>query len=57
MRDDDPLLQRLPELLFTECLCEYAALRPKEEGGWLAALADPLVGRALACMHREPAYA
>lgn len=54
--DDDPLLQRLPELLFTECLCEFARQEPSARGGWLAALADPVVARALACMHREPAH-
>jgi AraC-like DNA-binding protein len=51
--DDDPVLQRLPELLFTECLCDHAA-HAQDEAGWLAGLADPVVGRALACMHREP---
>jgi AraC-like DNA-binding protein len=54
---DNPLLQRLPELLFTECLCEYARLQAGQAaGGWLGGLADPVVGRALACMHREPAF-
>lgn len=52
----DPLLQRLPELLFTECLCEFAARQANGEHGWLAGLADPVVGRALACMHREPEF-
>jgi AraC-like DNA-binding protein len=52
---DDPLLARLPELLITECLCAFAATELKTETGWLAGLADPVVGRALACMHREPA--
>jgi AraC-like DNA-binding protein len=52
--DDDPLLQRLPELLFTECLCDYAAKAPEADRGWLAGLSDPTVGRVLACMHREP---
>ena len=51
--DADPLLQRLPELLFTECLCEHARQAPASSG-WLAGLADPCVGRALACMHRHP---
>jgi AraC-like DNA-binding protein len=54
--DDDPLLQRLPELLFMECLCDYARQQPAEQTGWLGALADPVVGRALACMHRQPEY-
>jgi AraC-like DNA-binding protein len=52
---DDPLMQRLPELLFIECLCEYVRQSPGTEFGWLAALRDPVVGRALAGMHREPA--
>ena len=55
-RGNDPLLQRLPELLFTECLCEYAVRQPSHERGWLAALSDPAIGRALACMHREPQH-
>jgi AraC-like DNA-binding protein len=54
---DDLLLQRLPELLFIECLCEYARSAPEPASGWLQALADPIVGRALACVHREPQYA
>jgi AraC-like DNA-binding protein len=53
----DPLLQRLPELLVTECLCAFAAQDADSSRGWLAALADPVVGRALSCMHREPAAA
>jgi len=51
--ESDPLLQRLPELLLTECLCDFAA-RNRVTHGWLAGLADPTIGRALACMHREP---
>lgn len=53
----DPLLMRLPELLFTECLCEYAATQADAESSWLAALADPVVGRALSCVHGQPARA
>jgi AraC-like DNA-binding protein len=51
----DPLLERLPELLFIECLCAFVQQQPPGEIGWLAALQDPVVGRALAGMHREPA--
>jgi AraC-like DNA-binding protein len=54
--ESDPLLQRLPELLFMECLCEFARHQPPEQGGWLGALADPPVGRALAVMHRQPEH-
>jgi len=51
---NDPLLARLPELMITECLCAFAATERVADKGWLAGLADPIVGRALACMHREP---
>jgi AraC-like DNA-binding protein len=52
--DDDPLLQRLPELMFIEALCDFAKARTGVDDGWLAGLADPIVGRALSSMHREP---
>lgn len=50
----DPLLARLPELMITECLCAFAATSQSGDQGWLAGLSDPVVGRALACMHRDP---
>lgn len=53
---DDPLLQRLPELLFMECLCEFVRQQPAADSGWLAALVDPVVGRALAHLHRQPQF-
>ncbi len=54
--ENDPVLQRLPELLFTECICEVVRQDPEAGGGWLAGLSDPVVGRALACMHRQPEH-
>ncbi len=51
----DLLMRRLPELLFLKCLDDYARRHATESTGWLAAAADPIVGRALAAMHREPA--
>jgi AraC-like DNA-binding protein len=51
----DLLMRRLPELLFLKCLDAYARQRGPECTGWLAAAADPIVGRALAAMHRQPA--
>jgi AraC-like DNA-binding protein len=54
---DDVLLQRLPELLFVECLRQYLRDRGQEPEGWFAALADPVVGRALALMHADHAQA
>jgi transcriptional regulator GlxA family with amidase domain len=48
-------MQRLPELLFVTCLDVYARGSRSECTGWLAAAADPIVGRALAAVHRQPA--
>jgi len=51
----DLLMQRLPELLFVKCLDVYARSHGPECNGWLAAAADPIVGRALAAVHHQPA--
>jgi transcriptional regulator GlxA family with amidase domain len=46
----------LAELVFTEVLRLHLAQAADDElTGWLAALRDPVVGRALALMHAEPA--
>lgn len=44
---------RLPELLFIEALRHYSRAM-RLESGWLAAVADPVLGRVLALMHAEP---
>jgi AraC-like DNA-binding protein len=49
------LLAKLAEALFIETLRQYMAELPPEGTGWLAAARDPMVGRALAAIHREPA--
>lgn len=46
---------RLPELLFVEVLRQYVESADPHLGGWLAALHDPIVGRALVALHAEPA--
>lgn len=49
--------QRLAESLFTEVLRLY--LRDRSDAdltGWLAALRDPVVGKALALLHADPAH-
>ncbi len=51
------LLSRLTELLFVEALRRHIAGLPEDHRGWLSALRDPLVGRALERFHREPAAA
>jgi AraC-like DNA-binding protein len=47
--------QRLFELIFIEVMRLHAETLSPEQAGWLAALADPLVGRALSFLHAAPA--
>ncbi|HXF45922.1 MAG TPA: AraC family transcriptional regulator, partial [Burkholderiaceae bacterium] len=51
------LLARLSELLFVEAVREYIERLPAEATGWLAALRDPPLARALAALHARVAYA
>lgn len=46
---------RLAEALFAEALRRYVLQLPPGRTGWLAAAADPAVGRALALLHQDPA--
>jgi AraC-like DNA-binding protein len=43
--------------MFVDKLRRYLACLPPEETGWLAALRDPTVGRALRLLHQEPGRA
>jgi AraC-like DNA-binding protein len=45
---------RLPELVVIEVLKAHLAASPVVEGGWLAALRDPVLAPALAMLHQEP---
>jgi AraC-like DNA-binding protein len=49
------MLGRLMELLFVETLRRHVARLPTDSTGWLAALNDPVVGRALQLVHAAPA--
>lgn len=49
-----PLMSRMPELLLIEALRLYSE-DSASDSGWLAAISDPIVGRALAMLHAEPA--
>jgi AraC family transcriptional regulator, alkane utilization regulator len=49
------MLGRLMELLFVEVLRRHVARLPAASTGWLAALNDPVVGRALKLVHAAPA--
>ncbi len=53
----DGVLTRLAEVMFIEALRRYADELPPEQTGWLAGLRDPVVGRALAALHAQPAAA
>jgi AraC-like DNA-binding protein len=46
---------KLAELLFVETLRRYINALPPDEIGWLAGARDPVIGQALAVLHKEPA--
>ncbi|HLZ35974.1 MAG TPA: AraC family transcriptional regulator [Nitrospira sp.] len=52
----EALLARLCEVLFIETLRRYIAVLPPEQTGWLAGVRDPVIGKALALLHRRPAH-
>jgi AraC-like DNA-binding protein len=51
------VLAKLSEVLFVETLRRYITSLPSEGTGWLAGARDPIVGKALALMHQDPAHA
>lgn len=51
----DCVLTRLAELMFIEVLRHHLGSLPPGQTGWLAGLADPVVGGALSRLHAEPA--
>lgn len=50
----DTLRVRMAEMLFMEALRLYIDDLPPDATGWLAAVRDPVVGRALRALHRTP---
>jgi AraC-like DNA-binding protein len=50
------VLAKLAELLFIETLRCYISSLPAAETGWLAGARDPVIGQALALMHKDPAH-
>jgi AraC-like DNA-binding protein len=50
------VLAKLSEVLFVETLRRYVALLPPEQTGWLAGVRDAEIGKALALLHRKPAF-
>ncbi len=45
---------KLSEVLFVETLRRYISALPSDQIGWLAGARDPIIGQALAFLHREP---
>jgi AraC-like DNA-binding protein len=50
----ESVLLRISELMFIEVVRRYLAALPDQETGWLAALRDPVIGRALGLLHERP---
>ena len=50
------VMSRLSELMFVEAVRRYVATLPPEHMGWLFALRDPYVGKALALVHGSPSH-
>jgi AraC-like DNA-binding protein len=50
------LLSKMAEALFIETLRRYMEQLPPEQTGWLAGARDPVVGSALALLHRRPCH-
>ena len=51
------VLTKLSELMFLDVVRRYLEALPPERTGWLGALRDPIVGRAIALLHEKPADA
>jgi AraC family transcriptional regulator, alkane utilization regulator len=51
------ILARLSELLFVEAVRRCIDTLPADKMGWLAAVRDRFIGRALSLLHAQPAYA
>lgn len=50
----DAVLGRLADILFVQILRSSLASLPAEDAGWLAALRDERIGRAIAIIHESP---
>ena len=50
------VLSKMAEAFFIETLRRYMQQLPPEQRGWLAGARDPVVGTALALLHRQPCH-
>lgn len=49
-----PVRTRMTEVLFMQALRGYLDALPEDAHGWLAAIRDPVLGRALCLLHERP---
>ena len=52
----DVVVAKLSEVLFVETLRRFIGNLPDEQKGWLAGARDPVVGEALALLHKNPSH-
>lgn len=52
----DTMLTRMAELMFVQVLRDYIEQLSPDHTGWLAALRDEIVGRALSLLHERPEH-
>lgn len=50
------VIAKLSELLFVETLRRFIQSLPEGQTGWLAGARDPIIGKAMALLHREPSH-
>jgi AraC-like DNA-binding protein len=51
------IMTRLADIVMTQIVRAWIETRPTDLSGWLAAVTDPQIGRALARIHRQPGEA
>jgi AraC-like DNA-binding protein len=56
-RGDGSFIGALPEAVLADCLRQFIAQLPEPSRGWLAALHDPVLTKALIQLHARPAHA
>ena len=53
----ETVITRLGDIVVIQAIRSWIETDPAAQTGWLGALKDPLIGRAIALIHREPARA
>lgn len=53
----EAIITRLADVLVIQAIRSWIATDPEAQTGWIGALRDPRIGRAILCIHRDPARA